>query len=46
MHGCLDDISWFQRDFSIYLVNLFDTQAGHDYIIKQKLDVGLKLPLG
>lgn len=25
MHGADSDIVWFQRDFSMYIVNLFDT---------------------
>ena len=25
MHGCKDDAKWLQRDFSIFLVNVFDT---------------------
>jgi exosome complex exonuclease RRP6 len=29
LHGCDSDIDWLQRDFSIYLRNVFDThQAG------------------
>jgi len=29
MHGCDSDVEWLQRDFSVYLVNVFDThQAG------------------
>jgi exosome complex exonuclease RRP6 len=25
MHGAAGDIAWLQRDFSVYVVNLFDT---------------------
>jgi len=25
MHGAIGDICWLQRDFSVYVVNLFDT---------------------
>ena len=25
MHGCSFDIKWLQKDFGIYVVNLFDT---------------------
>merc|ERR1719233_2658644 len=25
LHGCQQDIMWLQRDFSVYLVNVFDT---------------------
>jgi exosome complex exonuclease RRP6 len=25
LHGCEKDVEWLQRDFSIYLVNVFDT---------------------
>ncbi|XP_075257895.1 exosome complex component 10-like [Convolutriloba macropyga] len=25
MHGCDSDVLWFQRDFGLYLVNVFDT---------------------
>jgi len=29
LHGCESDVEWLQRDFSVYLVNVFDThQAG------------------
>eukprot|EP00088_Acartia_fossae_P033021 TRINITY_DN3379_c0_g1_i1.p1 TRINITY_DN3379_c0_g1~~TRINITY_DN3379_c0_g1_i1.p1 ORF type:complete len:868 (-),score=234.75 TRINITY_DN3379_c0_g1_i1:296-2899(-) len=29
LHGCAQDVVWLQRDFSLYLVNVFDThQAG------------------
>jgi len=29
LHGCDSDVVWLQRDFSVYLVNVFDThQAG------------------
>ena len=29
LHGCQQDVLWLQRDFSVYLVNVFDThQAG------------------
>jgi exosome complex exonuclease RRP6 len=29
MHGCDSDVEWLQRDFAVYLVNVFDThQAG------------------
>ena len=26
IHGCEKDITWLQRDFSLYVVNCFDTQ--------------------
>lgn len=36
MHGAGRDIIWLQRDFSIYVCNLFDTgqvwRAQHDYV--------------
>lgn len=25
LHGCREDVQWLQRDFSVYLVNIFDT---------------------
>ena len=25
LHGCDSDVEWLQRDFSVYLVNVFDT---------------------
>jgi len=25
MHGAIGDIGWLQRDFSVYVVNMFDT---------------------
>ena len=26
LHGCERDIEWLQRDFGVFVVNLFDTQ--------------------
>lgn len=26
LHGCSNDVIWLQRDFHIYLVNVFDTE--------------------
>jgi ribonuclease D len=26
LHGCANDVAWLQRDFHIYLVNVFDTE--------------------
>lgn len=28
LHGANSDIEWLQRDFSIYVVNMFDTGQG------------------
>ena len=30
LHGSESDVAWLQRDFGIFIVNMFDThQAGH-----------------
>ena len=26
LHGCANDVVWLQRDFHLYLVNVFDTE--------------------
>jgi ribonuclease D len=26
LHGCANDVLWLQRDFHVYLVNVFDTE--------------------
>ena len=26
LHGCHNDIIWLQRDFRVYVVNVFDTE--------------------
>ena len=37
LHGCDSDIDWLQRDFSLYLRNVFDThQVGKYFNICQK----------
>eukprot|EP01083_Nonionella_stella_P036112 98542_1 len=48
-HGCMNDIQWLQRDFSVYVVNLFDTfeaakllnlkQKSFKYLLKTYCDV-------
>ena len=32
LHGCDSDVEWLQRDFSVYLVNVFDTHQVSPYL--------------
>ena len=35
LHGCDSDVEWLQRDFSVYLVNVFDTHQVSPQIIEK-----------
>ena len=55
LHGADSDIVWLQRDFGIYVVNLFDTgqaarvlaypSAGLAYLLSRMCGVKVRLPL-
>ena len=37
LHGCDSDIDWLQRDFSLYLRNVFDTHQVGKYLHVKKI---------
>ena len=39
LHGCDSDVEWLQRDFSVYLVNVFDTHQVSPQIFVKKLNL-------
>ena len=55
LHGADSDIVWLQRDFGIYVINLFDTgqaarvlaypSAGLAYLLSRMCDVKVRQPL-
>jgi ribonuclease D len=43
MHSAAEPLQWLQKDFSVYIVNLFDTSTAH--LISRNSPINTVVPL-